>query len=178
MLQAIDSGEIDLGVGFVPEVRRWHARQLLCRESHLCLFDPALVPVPAPVSIEDFVAFPHVVPSLRSETVSFVDEALAALGRARRVVAATTEFLAIPIMPKEVPLIATLPARLAACCARGLALTTSVLPVAPAGFDVAMVWHRRDTGSPAHAWLHSRLAAVDAEGRASAAPGRRGRPDG
>ncbi len=57
-------------------MRRWHERQPLGREEHVCLFNPDLVLVRAPVSVEDVTRYPHLMPSLTSETESFVNEAL------------------------------------------------------------------------------------------------------
>jgi len=157
MLDALDAGEIDLAVGFLPAARRWHERRVLHQEDHVCLFNPELVPVRTPISLEDFTRYPHIVPSLRSETTSFVDEALEALGTRRRVMAATTEFLAVPMMLKTAPLIATLPARLARFCANAASLATSPLPFPSPGFEVSMVWHKRENGSPSHAWLRAQF---------------------
>ena len=42
-LDALDRGEADLAVGFLPRVRRWHERHALYRETHACLFSPERV---------------------------------------------------------------------------------------------------------------------------------------
>lgn len=160
-LAALDAGELDLVVGYLPRVRRWHERVVLYEEGHVCLFNPRLLPLPVPVPADVFAAHPHVVPSLRGEMSSFVDEALGAMGLRRRVVATTSEFLAIPIMLHTAPVIATLPARLARQCANVGRLATSPLPFpSPPRFGVSMVWHRRDAASPSLAWLRERVQAA------------------
>ncbi len=169
-LQALDAGEIDAAVGYLPRLRRWHRRQVLFSESHACLFNPALLPLPVPVSLQDFAACAHVVPSLRGELSSFVDEALERHGLRRRVVGATAQFLLLPMLLTQAPLMATLPSRLAAFCAGVAWLATSPLPVPVASYDVTLAWHSRDAASPALQWLLARIAeAANAPPAASAA---------
>jgi LysR family transcriptional activator of mexEF-oprN operon len=87
-----------------------------------------------------------IVPSLRTEMASFVDEALEERGLRRRVVATTTRFVAIPMMLKQAPVIATLQARIAHYCANAASLATSPLPFPSPTLTVSMVWHRRGAG--------------------------------
>lgn len=156
-LAALDSGDVDIAIGFLPKSRRWHERETLYSETHLCLFDQRLVRLQAPVPLQGFVAHAHIVPSLRGELTSFVDEALEKLGLQRRVVASTGAFITIPMMLKTAPLIATLPARVARFCSNAATLTVSPLPFEGPGFDVSMVWNRRDSASASHAWLRARI---------------------
>jgi len=158
MLDALDDGTVDLAIGYMPDVRRWHDRQFLYCENHVCLFDPALVPLTPPISLEDYTRYPHLMPSLRGGLTSFVDDELHALGTRRRVAASTTQFVAIPMMLTRTPMISTLPARLAHACARTMGLVTSPLPFASSDFEVSMAWHRRNAGSPSHGWLRQRVA--------------------
>jgi LysR family transcriptional activator of mexEF-oprN operon len=159
-LIALDEGERDLAVGYLPRVRRWHEREVLYEEGHVCLFNPDLLRLPVPVPVEAFAEFGHIVPSLRGEMTSFVDEVLDERGLRRRVVATTAQFMAIPMMLKQVPAIATLPARFAHFCANAAALATSPLPFPSPTFAVSMVWHRRDAGSLSIAWLRGRVRAA------------------
>ncbi|MBV8092964.1 MAG: LysR family transcriptional regulator [Acetobacteraceae bacterium] len=156
-LAALDSGDVDVAVGFLPKSRRWHERERLYSETHLCLFDQRLVRLQAPISLLDFVAHPHILPSLRGELTSFVDEALEKHGLQRRVVASTGAFTTIPMMLKSAPVIATLPARVARFCSNAATLTVSPLPFEGPGFDISMVWNRRDIESASHAWLRARI---------------------
>lgn len=160
MLIALDEGELDLAVGFLPRVRRWHERQALYEAEHVCRFNPDLLGLPVPVPIEAFAACGYIVPSLRAEMASFVDEALEERGLRRRVVATTAQFMAIPMMLKQASVIATLPALIAHYCANAAALATSPLPLPSPSLTVSMVWHRRDAGSPSIAWLRDRIRAA------------------
>ncbi|MDR6774828.1 LysR family transcriptional regulator [Azospirillum sp. BE72] len=157
MLDALDDGTLDLAIGYLPEVRRWHDRQVLYRETHVCLYNPDLVPVTPPIGLEDYTRYPHLMPSLRGGLTSFIDDELAALGTRRRVAASTTQFLAIPMILTRAPMLTSLPARLASLCADSLGLATSPLPFDVGDYEVSMIWHRRNTGSPSHSWLRQRI---------------------
>jgi DNA-binding transcriptional LysR family regulator len=175
-LTALDEGELDLAVGFLPRVRRWHQHEVLYEEGHICLFNPHLLPLPVPVPIEAFATCGHIVPSLRGEMTSFVDEVLGERGLRRRVVATTAQFMAIPMILKAAPAIATLPARFAHFCANAAALATSPLPFPSPTFAVSMVWHRRDAGSLSIAWLRGRIRAAVSLAPELINAGRDGRP--
>lgn len=157
MLDALDDGTLDLAIGYLPELRRWHDRQVLYRETHVCLYNPDLVPVTPPIGLEDYTRYPHLMPSLRGGLTSFIDDELAALGTRRRVAASTTQFLAIPMILTRAPMLTSLPARLASLCADALGLAISPLPFDAGDFEMSMIWHRRNTGSPSHSWLRQRI---------------------
>jgi DNA-binding transcriptional LysR family regulator len=97
-------------------------------------------------------------------------EVLEEHGLRRRVVATTAQFMAIPMMLKQAPAIATLPARFGHFCANAWALATSPLPFPSPTFAVSMVWHRRDAGSPSIAWLRDRIRAAASSGAGSQTP--------
>jgi DNA-binding transcriptional LysR family regulator len=157
----LDAGEIDLALGLFPKVQTWQVRHVLFEERHACLFDGKRLGLQAPIALSDFVAHPHLVPSLHGEFASFVGAALEASGAARRCIMATPHFLTIPLLLKSVPAIATLPRRLSIACANAAALTASPLPFASPHFDVSMLWHRRDSASAAHRWLRARIIALN-----------------
>lgn len=161
-MEALDKGDVDLAIGFFPTIRRWHEKQSLYREKHVCLFDPAQVALTAPISIADYVRYPHIIPSLGGGLSSFVDDLLSDMGVQRQIIAGTTQFLAIPFMLTQAPVITTMPERIAKFCALTMGLAVSPLPYETKEADIAMLWHRRNSNSPAHGWLRQRIASAAA----------------
>ncbi len=157
----LDAGEIDLALGLMPVSQRWHEHQVLFTETQACLFDGRRLGMAAPVSVAEFLSLPHLVPSLKGEFESFVDEELAARGHARRSILATAHFLSIPLLLRSTAAFATLPTRLCAACANAASLTISPLPVPVRRFEVSMLWHKRDSASAAQRWLRARIAAAN-----------------
>ena len=84
ILQDLDAGRVDLGIGVFEEGQTHHKRRLLNRETYLCMFNAELVGVKPPISLEDYVRLPHVLTSLVESAHGVVDDALAKLGLDRR----------------------------------------------------------------------------------------------
>lgn len=163
----LDAGEIDIALGMLPTKQRWHERQVLYEETQACIFDGERMGVSAPVSLEDYLAWPHIVPSLHGEFDTFVDEELAILGKSRRVIMATAHYVSIPLLLRRVQAFCGLPRRLCLACANAGALSVSPLPVPARRFDISMLWHQRDSTSTAHQWLRDRIIAWNPRDAAS-----------
>jgi DNA-binding transcriptional LysR family regulator len=87
-----------------------------------------------------------------------VDQALAALGRSRRIAFTTPNFLVAPRVVAETDLVITLASRIATTFAKMLPLVLRKPPVALDGFVVSMFWHARQHDDPAHRFLREAVA--------------------
>lgn len=165
-LEELDTDRVDLAVGFSFEGQSHHKRRLLYRDSYVCLFEAGLVGLTPPISLDDYLRFPHVLTSLRETAHGVVDDALAKIGRTRTLAVTTPRFLVVPFLVRSAPVIATMHARLATTFADALGLTVSPVPVALDDVAVAMLWHASYDNDPAHRWLRRvlvRLASETAE---------------
>jgi DNA-binding transcriptional LysR family regulator len=158
-LEALERNEMDLGIGRFRDGTTLHKRRVLFPEGFLVLYNPARVRVCEPITLEEYVALPHALASLREDLRGVADDALEALGHTRRVVLSTPHFLAIPAIIKASGTIATLPAAFARSAARSLGLATSPVPFELPGFQVSMLWHASYDRDPAHRWLRDKVAA-------------------
>ncbi|WP_372017590.1 LysR family transcriptional regulator [Tistrella mobilis] len=169
--RALDDGEIWLALGMLPDPPPRITRIFLRRDPLLTLVpdgldidtvppDPRDGPEALPlINLDAFAAAPHVLVSATGSAQGVMDRALADLGRERRLLAVAS----------------TLPgaAEIAACAG---ALLTAVGPTAftiarRGGFTVmrppaelnpqparlALMFHRRDEGLPAHRWLRTEI---------------------
>jgi DNA-binding transcriptional LysR family regulator len=84
------------------------------------------------------------------------DEALSAVGLARRVVLSVPHFLFVMSVLASTDLVAMLPSRLVR---DSNALKVVAPPVDVAGYEMAMLWHERSHRDPAHQWLREYIAA-------------------
>ena len=157
VLRDLDADTIDLAVGVVTQGQAHHKVRQLYRFGYLCLFNPALLKVPAPLSVDDFVRFPHIMTSLTGTDRGVVDEALEAIGRSRRLAATTPRFTTVPFMVQRTPVIATMVEALARAFAQQLDLATSPVPVPIDDFAISMLWHSSYDQDPAHRWLREVL---------------------
>jgi LysR family transcriptional regulator, mexEF-oprN operon transcriptional activator len=156
----IDREEIDLGLTNLPDIETWHRRQDIGARNYACLFDGKRLGIRAPISLDAYLAFPHVLTSFSGERVGVVDAALAKLGRQRRVVVATADFSSIPFYLVHADAIATLPEYAADSFARIIGLTTSPVPLKLPDFSLSMVWHARLDHDPGHSWFRAAVAEV------------------
>lgn len=153
LLSEIDADTLDLAVGLIKEGQMHHKVRPLCRYGYLCLFDAARLGIEAPISLEDYLRFPHVLTSVSGTVHGVVDDALAAIGRTRVLAATTPRFVTVPFLVKSAPVLTTMVDDLARSFARLLDLTTSPVPVPVKGFDVSMLWHASYDRDPAHRWM-------------------------
>jgi DNA-binding transcriptional LysR family regulator len=124
-----------------------------------------------PATARRYAAQAHVDVQRRAGAPSAVDDALAALGLARRVVLTVAHASAAPVVAARGDFVATLSERLARAMAPGLGLTLVPLPFLPRGEAVVMAWHPRNAADPAHAWLRRQVpAAIVAAGAAKGLP--------
>ena len=111
------------------------------------------------VTAERYTAFGHVVASRRGRTSGPVDEALAALGLQRTVVAVVPSFPAALAVARASDLIALVPASLLGKQIESQAWSASAtahafeLPVKTGEITVSQMWHPRLEVDPVHRWL-------------------------
>lgn len=130
------------------------------------------------VSLADFCRFDHVIVSPTGGSFEGpTDDALAAVGRTRRVRLSVPSFLVLPDVLLTGHIIGVVPERLLRD--QGGSIEKFRLPVRVPGFDVVAVWHPRSQEEPAHRWLRERLRDVASELPETRKQSRRGRrPDG
>jgi len=152
-LAQLDSGAIDLAIIDMDAHAGWVRTQPLYQERFACVFDPKLVKAKAPISLDAFLAHPHLLTSFSRGFTGFVDEALAQQGLARRVTMTTTRFATLPFVLRSFAGIAALPATAAYEFASKLGLTVSPLPVEIPPVDLFLTWHARHDNDAGHRWF-------------------------
>ena len=156
LMDDLDADRMDLAVGYgdLPG-QVHHKRRLLLRETYLCMFSAERTGITAPVSLDDYLRFPHILTSLRQgkDESGVVDKALAVLGLKRTVVLITPRFLAVPFLVARAPVVVTMHAMIARIFAAELGLSLSPPPVELQDIPVSLFWHASYDHDPGHAWL-------------------------
>lgn len=113
------------------------------------------------VTLEDYLAFPHVQTILHGARNDDVDNGLEALGRQRQVAITTTTFApGFPILFNS-PLIATVSGYVALAALQICPeMVIFELPFEVAPLPYRMVWHKRNDQDPALSWLRGLLSNV------------------
>lgn len=164
LLEMIDRDQLDLAIGVFSQGRTHHKRRVLCRaDGYLCLFAKAAHDPEAPLTLARYAALSHVRVSSRAECEGAIDAARAKKGYERRIVLSTPHTMSVPFVLRRLRAIATLPRRAALVGAETLGLSTAQVPVALAGYSIAMLWHASYDHDAAHRWLHETTARIAGE---------------
>ena len=156
------SGALDLVIGPPRGAARPRAayERVLFSESFTCVMRANHPLSRGRLTLRRYCEVSHLMVAPRGTPGSFVDDALAAVGKTRRVALAVPHFLVVPYVIAASDLIATLASRIAALFAATLELVTVPPPIEVPKFEIALAWHERNHHDAAHRWLRDQLVAV------------------
>jgi DNA-binding transcriptional LysR family regulator len=164
----LEAGDADLALGFFPEAITGIAAQ--GTDSHLRhrrLYSTRYVGVVRrghalagrPLSLDDYCAAHHLLVSFSGRPHGYVDQALAALGRQRRIVLTVNQFFTAGRVVARSNLVTVLPEGFVEATGCQAELATCELPFELGPVNVEMLWHLRHDADPAHRWLRERVSA-------------------
>jgi DNA-binding transcriptional LysR family regulator len=157
--EALLSRGVDLAVASGGLAGRGLSRQVLGSGSYACLLDPESTPAGLRrLSLAEFLRRDHILISSGGVT-GIVDEALAALGRQRRVVVSTTHFAASAFLQLGSRTVATMPAHAAQAIAAVTRLRVFPCPVELPGYPVELGWRTSSQRDPAVMQVRDAIAA-------------------
>jgi DNA-binding transcriptional LysR family regulator len=163
VLDELDAGTLDLGIGVFTQGQNHHKRRSLYAENFLCLFSPDQIKLSPPISLKDYLRLPHVLTSLSDDAHGAVDEALAKHKLKRMIAMTTPGFLAVPFVLRRAPVITTMPSRLARYFADAFGLATSPAPIELPGFTISLLWHASFDQDLGHLWLRQTVSGLASE---------------
>jgi DNA-binding transcriptional LysR family regulator len=167
----LDEGQIDLAVGFFPAVladltaqaqagglapfdhQRLYAGEYVCvmRKDH---------PLSrGPLTITRYCAAHHLLVSFSGRPYGFIDEALASLGRKRRIVLTVNQFFTAGRVVSNSDLLTVLPRHFVRVTGITGDFVLRELPFDVPPVHVDALWHRRQAQRSDHAWLRLAVAA-------------------
>lgn len=167
MPHVLSEGTIDLTLGLPAEMPEWAAFQFLfksrlvvaARRGHPELQRAGVAPGEA-IPLDVFCALPQVICSTDGGLSTFVDTALNASGRKRRIALTMPHFHAVSLAIANGQLVGSMPSQFAEIAAGTLGLELFELPVGGHELDVGMSWHRRYDRDDAHLWLRDQVRSV------------------
>ncbi|WEK07427.1 MAG: LysR family transcriptional regulator [Candidatus Pseudomonas colombiensis] len=152
----LDRGDIDLALVTPDSTALGLHTAALFDERYVCVMRAGHPDAAAKTwSLERFCSLDHVLVSPSGGSFQGVtDQALARIGRSRRVTLSVTSFLVLPEILRTSDLIAVVPRRLA-LHADGLVMLEP--PVEVPGFSKTLAWHERTHHDPGQQWLRTLL---------------------
>ncbi len=162
----VESGEADLAVGFFPELvttivaqgqdsHLHHAR--LYESRYVCVMRRGHPLAGRVLTLDDYCEAHHLLVSFSGRPHGYVDQALAALGRQRRIVLTVNQFFTAGRVVARSNLLTVLPESFVEATGYSADIVTSELPMPLQPVHVEMIWHLRHDADPAHRWLREQL---------------------
>jgi len=160
-LVQLESGELDcISWGATPPEAPFLSRELF-RERFigvLCTGHPLATKArQGALTLDDHLAFPHVMVGLRDPRLSPVDAKLAEIGRSRKVGIVTPSFASNVASLRGTDLVMSIPSRLASSAAAP-DLVMFDLPLDVPDYPYSLVWHQRTAADAACNWLYGMIA--------------------
>jgi LysR family transcriptional regulator, nod-box dependent transcriptional activator len=112
------------------------------------------------MSLDEFLALPHLAFSFYGEQFTLAEDYLAQLGYHSKVVASTETFGTAPFLLRGTSLATIVPKRLGERFQSAADIKLIDLPFDAPPFLERLVWNPRFTASPAHAWMRAQIAEV------------------
>jgi DNA-binding transcriptional LysR family regulator len=154
----LESGEIDLAVGFMPQLEAGFYQQTLFQQDFVCLAARDHPRIRDKAGRRAFMAEGHIVVTTSGTGHAIVDKVLAQQGIERRIVLKVPSFLGVARLVARTELLVIVPRRLGETLARQEDVRMLEPPVALPPFEVKQHWHERFHADAGNAWLRATLA--------------------
>jgi len=174
--ELLESGSADLAIGHFPgvlaELSASHLQEHSPRFLNQRLYDGEYVVVMRrghplagrPIDLDTYCAARHLLVSFSGRPFGFVDEALAALSRQRRVVLTVNQFFTAGRVVATTDLLTVLPRHFVGATGMEHELALSELPLPVPAVHVDTLWHRQSSHNSAHSWLRDAVVRASVQG--------------
>ncbi len=157
-VRRLQDGEVDLAVGFMPQLDAGFYQQVLFAQNFVCLVAADHPRVTERLSKSAFSRERHVLVSSSGTGHAIVDKVLDRAGVQRRVALRVPSFLGVARIVAETELIATVPLRYGEVMARREPIRVLPVPHVLPRYNVKQHWHERFHTDPGNVWLRRTIA--------------------
>lgn len=174
--ELLESGKADLAIGHFPgvlaELSAIHLQEDIPHFLHQRLYDGEYVVVmrrdhplaKTPLTLDAYCAARHLLVSFSGRAYGFVDEALTALSRQRRVVLTVNQFFTAGQVVATTDLLTVLPRHFVGATGMVHKLALSELPLSVPAVHVDTLWQRQAEHNSAHRWLRQAVERAATQG--------------
>jgi DNA-binding transcriptional LysR family regulator len=177
----LDEGQMDLAVGYFPAVladltaqaqqggMAPFDHQRLYHGEYVCVMRQGHPLARGPLTLKRYCDAHHLLVSFSGRAFGFIDEALASLGRKRRIVLTVNQFFTAGRVVSSSDLLTVLPRHFVKVTGMAHELVLRDLPFDVPPVHVDSLWHRRQGQRSDHAWLRLAVGAAAQKAFAPAA---------
>jgi DNA-binding transcriptional LysR family regulator len=156
----LEDGEVDLAVGFMPQLDAGFYQQTLFMQNFVCLAARNHPRIGARLTRKRFEAEAHAVISSSGTGHAIVDKTIARLGLERNVVARLSSFLSVARIVAHTELVVIVPRILGEVLATQEPVKLLEPPFALPSYAVKQHWHERFHADAGNAWLRRTVASL------------------
>lgn len=162
-IEVLEHGIADAMVALIDEAPAGIHRRRLYDEELVTLMRAHHPALTGKLTLDRFLELEHIVVSVTGVGPAPVDEALARMGRTRRVKLRVPNFFAAVEIAARSDLVMTLPSSLARAAANMRRFVSLPPPIDLGSFTMSLAWHARQQDAPRHIWLRRAIvsAAMD-----------------
>jgi len=151
--EALAAGEIDLAVGFLPELSAGVVQERLFRDRYVCLVRADHPRIGSRLTLVQFLAATHVLVSARGSAHEIVEQTLRNKGLVRRIALRVPHFTVVPMILSRTDHMVIVPEGLVRSIARLGRFKALRPPVDIPVLEVKVHWHERFDQDRGVSWL-------------------------
>jgi DNA-binding transcriptional LysR family regulator len=154
----LEGGDVDLAIGFMPQLETGYFQQNLFRQSFVCLVRTDHPRVGARLSLQQFQREAHIQVVTTGTGHAIVEKLLERGKIKRRIALRIPSFLGLGSIVANTDLVATAPQRLGELLVERHKLRLLLPPMKLPSYAVKQHWHERYHHDPANQWLRGVVA--------------------
>ncbi|TAH41250.1 MAG: LysR family transcriptional regulator [Betaproteobacteria bacterium] len=151
----LEAGEVDLALGFMPQLDAGFYQQTLFAQHYVCLASIDHPRIRDELGRERFEAEEHAAVISSGTGHGYLERELARQNIERKVVLRVPNFLGVAFVVEHTDLVVTIPARLGEMLRRHGRFRIYPTPFSLPGYTVKQFWHERFHHDPGNRWLRS-----------------------
>lgn len=153
LASALESGEVDLAIGYFPDLPGSVFQQRLYEEDVVCLCRTDHPQIDNAITQRQYLDLPHVIVRSPMRAIESIEKELERQSIKRRSVLIVPDYVSLPGVLESSELIATVPHTIARALCRFGAIKIIALPFNLPKRTVHQYWHSRYNHDPANRWL-------------------------
>ncbi len=158
--EQLDRREVDLAFGIIGGLPERVCSKPVVQERFVCLLRQGHPIRTKKMSMQHYLAYPHVLFSLRADARGIVDDVLARQGLARDIGLTVSHFISLAFIVKESDMIATVPQGVADVLAPHLPIRILPPPLEIAPFHLSLMWGRAMENDPLNRWMRDTIQTI------------------
>lgn len=166
ILDDIDNGRTDIGLGFFRDLPDRFMTCRLLADRYVCIMRPGNPLAGKPLIMEDYLQAPHLLVSMSGAPEDLIDSALADMDVRRRIAMRLPQGLAALIALERSDMITTITRGAARVFAQSSSLVSVELPFESPRVEFRIIWNKRMQNSPANRWVRQKFVAIGAQAEA------------